>query len=35
MPHDAFDWIGLLAIPIALHGLHQGVQPVTPAMSST
>jgi pantothenate kinase-related protein Tda10 len=30
MRHDACDWIGLLAIAVALHGWHQGFQPVYP-----
>jgi|UPI0004B78608 hypothetical protein len=28
MRHDTFDWIGLLAIAIALHGWHHGFRPV-------
>lgn len=31
MRHDAVDWIRLLAITIALHGLHHGFQPVYPS----
>jgi hypothetical protein len=30
MRHDAFDWIGLLAVAIALHGWHHGFRPVYP-----
>jgi hypothetical protein len=31
MRHDAVDWIGLLAIAIALHGLHHAFSPSIPA----
>jgi hypothetical protein len=33
MRNDVFDWIGLSAITIALHGLHHGFEPVYLAMS--
>ncbi|QRM27352.1 hypothetical protein [Microvirga sp. VF16] len=30
MRHDAADWIGLLAVAIALHGWHHGFRPIYP-----